>query len=219
MDFIGVRVSDGMVHWRPVLEKWCDIVVDWCNKASPDRPWWHNEVSNAALISIAATDQGHVTLVESEVPKYNPASNRSGSGRSDLWVKFVDVEPAGEEFIELKLDVLRGDSIERLRFDSAVLDAQAVNYACRAKVAACIYIVKKPDMLDQRVCDEIAERVGRSVTAEAASWVFPASVRHTLEVGGVAAPGMILVMRRVGAQSGSDYSTHSGCQVDSSCWD
>lgn len=187
----GVEVGSPLAHWAAVLENWCTIVDQWCEICSPDRPWWHLEVSNAGLIASAAILCGHAALTESSVPKTR------GTGRSDLWIQFAREAPESlgseGEFIELKISKVRDDLVDGAKMDAALSDAAAIRWPCRRKLGGCLYIAV--GSLDQSQVNDMVEKVRQKTRPDAIAWIFPKSVRAEPTKNGIYEPGVLLALK------------------------
>ncbi|MDZ5458656.1 hypothetical protein [Azohydromonas lata] len=206
--FSGSLANGELSHWKEILQQWCNLIEQWCVVATPDRPWWHLEISNAGLISTAAIQCGHASLVESAVSK---TGNKNS--RSDLWIKFSQPLDSlifnTEEFIELKISVVHGKKVNLSGHNNAIKDAIAVDWPCRAKIAACIFIVKPDDRGSEIYFQEVVTDVQRKTNAEAIAWSFPSAARDIPASTGIFEPGIILTLKLVGHQTAKEYCSHA----------
>jgi hypothetical protein len=196
--FAGVVVDSSLPHWSAVLSQWCSIIERWCDISSPDRPWWHLEVSNAGLIASAAISCGHAALVESSVTKTR------GSGRSDLWIQFGRQELVSggstEEFVELKLSTISDGIVDVQKLSHAMRDAGAIDWPCRRKLGGCLYSVIGSG--DNDFLRSIVDKVAMETKADGIAWIFPGSVREVPGKNGLISPGVIFALKSVGPFNG-----------------
>lgn len=203
----GAFANSPIIHWNEVLIQWCILVDRWCSISAPDRPWFHIEMPNAGLISAAATQCGHASLIESSVSKVG-----KNNGRSDLWVKFNQFSElstlSSEDFVELKISPVFNERIDLAKYRESVREAIAVNWPCRAKIAACLFVVKPSDQGSDAYFQSMIEKVHAETQADAIAWSFPGAIREIPGTDRRFSPGVILALKYVGKQTSREYSSH-----------
>ena len=192
-------LSGPLPRFKPILKKWCKIVVSWCNRNGwEDCPWWYGERSSIGLFGLAAWEVGATPLEEYSTEKGK--GKMRWTGRGDLLIQIADkyyIIEAKQEWISISNRATKSED----KLGNAIHDA--LRGTCDAtefqgRRAGLVFAVpylpeREEDSVDERLA-KWTEDLRNRKDCEVA-WIFPDKAREKFIFDGYLYPGIAVLIR------------------------
>lgn len=199
----------GIDHWQPLLEKWIQLINDYCRIMNGnDSPWLYTERSLTGLLGTAAWNSGSLSLEEFQYQK-GLKNKPKWNGRVDLYIADANDLNKEEELVEAKyrwLCLSSNNNVDRSKvtMDAALKDVRntlggnegilgiAVGYFPFYLKASLNYDVRDVNNLIEKRIAELRKESNH----DAIAWIFPNKYRMLkYDYDNTYSPGVVLLAK------------------------
>jgi len=187
-----------LAHLRPVLKKWYDINVEYCNALGDDAMYWYTERANVGALAAAVWRCGAPALEEFSARRGFGRHRRQG--RADLWFRWRGTDYVIEAKREwVCLSPRARDSVKRVSLALKKAKKAAVESRYQGKrrlgvVFAVPYIPAKHADQSHRLVREFLGDLRKKARYCVMCSVFPPAARALLAKHAFH-PGVVLLAR------------------------